>query len=194
MRRRALRAAGFDHAGYQALFDRMLPRPSGWQGPAAADVVGPVPPAGRGPVGPRPPEAAGAPTWVLVWGSLGQARETVGRLIAQHSGAELRGIFPVGAADLAGDSRAVEALRAAAASRVRFVAAAGQQPTAEVLGLLRAVRDAVGPGRPVVVGLLDLRAGDRIEPVGEDERATWRRALGALDDPHLWVEAMEVGA
>ena len=72
--------------------------------------------------------------------------------------------------------------------------AAGHQPTRRRARVPPRLRAAVGADTPIVVGLLDVGAGGVCADAGEQEGATWRRALGALDDPHLWVEAMEAGA
>lgn len=192
--RRALRAASFDHFGYQELFDRLLPPSIGWEGPAPGEVEGQAPRSGRGPATPHAPSAPGAPTWIVTWGSLARDRDAAVAQLVRRFGADVRQVHEAGGADLAADESAVDALRQAGATRVAFVAAAGQQPTADVLGFLRVVRAALGAGRPIVVGLLDIGADGSCIDAADDERAAWRRALGTLDDPHLWVEAMEVGA
>ncbi len=186
---RAKRAASFDHAGFQRLFDAMLPRGSGWAGPAPLDVVG-EPPAARGALSQALPRAVGAPTWVVVWGSLGRAARRVSEQLAARYAADVRAVLPAGSADLEDDVRALDGLRGA--TRVAFVAAAGQQPTADVLGFLRQARDRIGAGKPIVVGLLEIRADGAVGVIAADERRAWDRALGALGDAHLWVDALEV--
>lgn len=99
-------------------------------------------------------------------------------------------MLPAGGADLEDDVRALDGLRGA--TRVAFVAAAGQQPTADVLGFLRQARDRIGAGKPIVVGLLEIRADGAVGVIAADERRAWDRALGALGDAHLWVDALEV--
>lgn len=189
--RRALRSAGCDHAGYQQLFDRLLPRAVGWAGPTAGDVVGAPPQPGRGQVSAHAPAAAGAPTWLLVWGNLLRSREAVRAAVARRFGANVRTVLGAGGEEVAADEAALVELRKAGAARVHFVAAAGQQPTADVVDFLRRVRAILGANRPFVVSLLDLGPDGRAAVVPDDELAIWRRALGALDDPYLWVEALD---
>lgn len=186
---RAKQSATLDHAGYQRLYDAMLPRGSGWDGPDAADVVG-TPPAARGGAAGDVPRAVGAPTWVVVWGSLARAEDRVADQLRARYAADVRAVLPAGGADLDGDERALAGLRGA--SRVAFVAAAGQQPTADLLGFLQQARKQVGEGRPIVVGLLELGGDGRVGTVQEDERRAWDRALGGLGDPHLWIDALEI--
>lgn len=188
--RRARAAASFDHVGYQELFDRLLPPSIGWEGPAPADVEGRAP-ARQRTATPHPPAAPGAPTWVVVWGSLARSAAAVTDHLQRRFGADVRAVLDAGGADLAADRDTVRALREAGAGRVAFVAAAGQQPTSDVLGFLRAARGAIGAGRPIVVGLLELGDGGGRDATDE-ELAAWRRSLGTLDDPHLWVETMAV--
>jgi hypothetical protein len=187
--RRAKQSATLDHAGFQRLYDAMLPRGSGWDGPDASEVVG-APPDVRGGSAGDAPRALGAPTWVVVWGSLARSGERVADQLRARYAADVRALLPAGGADLDGDDRAIAGLRGA--SRVAFVAAAGQQPTADVLGFLRQARAQVGAGRPIVVGLLELSGDGGVGHIKLDERHAWDRALGGLGDPHLWVDALEV--
>ena len=188
---RARRATTLDHAGFQRLFDAMLPRGSGWEGPAADVVAGPAPASLRAVAG-AAPRAVGAPTWAIAWGSLGRAAPQVGEQLRQRYAADVRAVLPAGGAELEDDDRALLGLRGA--TRVAFVAAAGQQPTADVLDFLRSVREQIGSGRPLVVGLLELGRDGATGKVAAEERAAWERALGALGDAHLWIDALEVDA
>ncbi|MDA1221035.1 MAG: DUF2868 domain-containing protein, partial [Planctomycetota bacterium] len=136
--------------------------------------------------------AVGAPTWAIAWGSLGRAAPQVGQQLRQRYAADVRAVLPAGGAELEDDDRALLGLRGA--TRVAFVAAAGQQPTADVLDFLRSVREQIGSGRPLVVGLLELGRDGATGQVAAEERAAWERALGALGDAHLWIDALEVDA
>ncbi|MCA8952180.1 MAG: DUF2868 domain-containing protein, partial [Planctomycetes bacterium] len=193
--RRGLRRASLDHAGFQGLFDRMLPAGSGWRGPAPDSVVGPPPAHGRGPATAHPPAAPGAVTVAIAWGSLARDREPVGELVERRFGAPPRDVLPAGTAELAADAAAVEEVRSRGTERVAFLAAAGHQPTGDVLAFLRQLRSALATTVPIVVGLVELgSAGGGTDVDAEaDERAAWRRALGALDDPYLWVEPIVGG-
>ena len=192
--RRARSAASLDHAGYQQLFDRLLPPSIGWEGPAPSDVVGTAPRDGLGPQTSHPPTAPGAPTWVVVWGSLARSRDIVASHVGRRLSADIRGVSTAGGADLAADAQAAQALQKAGATRVVLVAAAGQQPTADVLEFTASLRSAIGSARPLIIGLVEIRPSGFIADADADERAAWRRALGTLDDAHLWVEAMELPA
>ncbi len=188
---RAKSAASLDHAGFQRLFDAMLPRGSGWAGPAPTEVVG-VPPAAREGAPTASPRAVGAPTWVVVWGSLGRAADRVADQLRARYAADVRALLRAGGADLDDDTRALAGL--SGATRVVVVAPAGQQPTADVLDFVRRARERIGGGRPIVVGLLEIRVDGSAGQIGDDERLAWDRALGGLGDPHLWVDALEVDA
>ncbi len=191
--RRALAAAGFDHIGYQELFDRLLPPRTGWQGPRPEDVEG-SPPAPTQPGDARrtehAPVAAGAPTWLLLWGSIAKHADVVAQQLTARTSADVQSQHAVGGADLRDDQRALDSLRGAEATRVTFVAAVGQQPTADVLEFLRNVRQTIGATKPVVVGLLGVDDGSGFTDATDSELEQWRRSLGALDDPHLWAERM----
>ena len=68
--------------------------------------------------------------------------------------------------------------------------AAGHQPTRDVRDFLRRLRAALPPAAPVVVTLAEVEAGGGLRDAEADEFDVWRRALAALDDPYLWVEAL----
>jgi len=187
---RALAAVGFDHAGYQELFDRLLPRGSGWQSPRPGDVTGPAPVSGRAPATPHAPVVPDAVTGVVVWGSLSRHRAALAEAVAGRFGAAPRGLVLAGGAALEADDRAIAELAALGPARVVLVVAAGHQPTADVLGFLRRLRAALATKITMVVGLLDIGADGAMRDADEGERDAWRRALAPLDDPYLWVEAM----
>ncbi len=190
--RRARRAMTLDHAGYQALYDRLLPPSVEWVSPAPETVRGPAPKPSKQSAKGRVPATAGAPTWVVAWGSLGRLAERVAGQIGRRFGADVRASLAAGGADLAADKAVVEELRHAAATRIALVFSAGQQPTAEVLSFLQSVRGAIGPGRPIVTVLVDERADGTYADAEPDEREAFGSTLVSLDDPHLWMETMEV--
>lgn len=187
---RALRRAPFDHAGYQELFDRMLPAGSGWQGPDPRAVAGEAPAAGTAPAAPHAPIAPGATTAAIAWGSMARQRDGVAALIERRFGVTAREVVEAGTADLVTDEDAIRRASGHRAARVAFLAAAGHQPTGDVLAFLGRLRAAVGPTVPIVVGLVDFASDGELLDAEEDERAAWKRSLGALDDAYLWVEAM----
>jgi len=187
---RALRRASFDHAGYQELFDRMLPRGSGWLGPDPVAVVGPAPTTGRSPATPRAPELPGARTVAVAWGSIARNHAELTALVQRRFAVPVREMITAGTAALTTDDDAIQRTRGQRAARVVFFVAVGHQPTADVLGFLRRLRAAIGATVPIVVGLVDFAADGRCLDAEADERSAWKRSLGALDDPYLWVEAM----
>jgi hypothetical protein len=191
--RRALRRAPLDHRSFQRLYDRLLPA-VGWEGPAPGSVRGRAPGAGGATAAPDLATAPGAPAWLLAWGRLGQRREALAGVVAGRFGLELRQALAAGGADLGADRAAIEGLGEGSAERVVFVFEAGQQPTKEVLGFLRAARDRVGSGRPFVVLLVVEEEDGRFRDADPDEREGWRLAVADLQDPHLWVDALEVPA
>ncbi len=190
--RLAITRQGFDHVGYQRLFDRLLPVDAAWHGPKPGDVVGPAP-GGRAVTG-RLAASVGAPTWTLLWGSIARQRDVVQKELEARFAAEVRGLYAVGGADLAADSRACADLTAAKATRVVLVASAGQQPTTDVLDLVRSVRAAIGFAKPIVVLLVDVAPQGGVSDAEEEERQQWSRSLGALEDAHVYVAARRGGA
>ncbi|MCA8969657.1 MAG: DUF2868 domain-containing protein [Planctomycetes bacterium] len=183
--RRGIRAYGFDHVGYQGLFDRLLPVQAGWSGPSPEDVEGVEPTKAVEAESAR--AMSGASTWVLLWGSAARHDAAVRDELTRRYASDIRAMHGVGGADLGADERAVDALGREAASRVILVAAAGQQPTREVLDFVLAIRRAVGAGKPIVAVLLEFANGAAVGDALEEERAQWRRSLGTLDDPHVYV-------
>ncbi len=188
--RRSLRRFGFDHSGYQQLFRRLLPRKAEWLEPAPDSVAGTPPVATAEPSAPRAPDTKGAATWLLLWGRLANRTDAVRSLVEQATGAEVRGVHPVGQSELAADERALGALRSSSASRVALLAAAGQQPTKDVLQVLQQTREAIGPRQPLVVWLIEPKPGGGCIEAEAEELAQWKRSLSTLGDPWLWVEAM----
>lgn len=188
--RRALRTAALDHAGFQQLYDRVLPPSAVWQGPRPADVVGAAPVEGSGPAAANAPELPGAPTAAVMWGSMARQRDRIRALAERRFGTAKLTLAAAGTADLDADRAAVRAVGQAKVARVAFVAAAGHQPTADVLAFLRLLRAELQGSTPVVVGLVDFSADGTFHDAEPDELEAWRRSLGALDDPYLWVEPM----
>ncbi len=187
--KRELAKAPLDHAGFQRLFDALLPSSIGWEGPDAASVRGDAPaPEGAAPARGHAPSEPGAPVWVVAWGRLGERAAGVGELVGRRFGGLVRGAHAAGGASLAEDRATIAALRDARADRVVLVCDAGQQPSKEVVAFVRQVREAIGNGKPIVVGAVDeLEGGEFVDPDG-GVREAWRRALAVTGDAYLWVE------
>jgi hypothetical protein len=96
--------------------------------------------------------------------------------------------LPVGGASLAGDDTALQQLAQHAPQRALVVFAAGQQPTAEALSFVRSVRGKLGATRPLLVLLAGSANG--LADAEPDEQAIWRRSLGTLGDPYLWLDTL----
>jgi hypothetical protein len=190
---RALRSAGLDHAGFHALYERLLPRDVGWVGPDPSSVRGEPPvAAGPRPATPHVAPAPGATAVVLCWGSAARTAALVGAAAGARFSARIVATLPVGGASLAGDDQALKELGRQKPQRVLMVFAAGQQPTADTLAFLRAARGALGAGRPIVVLLAEDAGQGAFRDAEPEEQAIWRRSLGTLGDPHLWIETLEV--
>ena len=125
-----------------------------------------------------------------MWGSMARQRDRIRALAERRFGTAKLTLAAAGTADLDADRAAVRAVGQAKVARVAFVAAAGHQPTADVLAFLRLLRAELQGSTPVVVGLVDFSADGTFHDAEPDELEAWRRSLGALDDPYLWVEPM----
>ena len=196
--RRSLRRASLDHGGYQRLYERLLAGvdASGraWSGPAPGDVRGDAPsPAATGGSGrERVAEGKGATRALLCWGRLGGSGDRVAALWSSR-GVTPIAVLAVGGADLDADGVALARLRADGPPWVTVVMDFDQQPTKEVLGFLRDVREAVGTEACVTVQLVtEPPDGAPLETEGDPEQwSAWDRSLRSLADPYLWLEAAE---
>lgn len=100
-------------------------------------------------------------------------------------GTELDRILEAGGATgLEGDKRTLESLDRRPGGTLLVFTPAWEPPVLEVLDFLKAVRDRIGDGMSIVV--VPLADGDRA--VTELELETWKRGLGRLEDPRLYVE------
>lgn len=76
-------------------------------------------------------------------------------------------------------------------SRVMVLAETFESPDKAVRRFLQSVREAVGPRRPVVVGLVAEAEGAWL-PVDRETLTMWQQHLAANEDPYLGVESVEV--
>jgi hypothetical protein len=189
--RRAVHAAGLDHAGFHALYERLLPRTAAFAGPDPASVRGAAPAAGTGPATPHAPRQPGARAVLLCWGSAARAAEPLRTALAARSGLAIDAPLAVGGAVLADDERALQQLAARPPQRALVVFAPGQQPTADTLAFLRGVRARLGAGKPIVAVLGGAGSDGALRDAEPDEHTIWKRSLGTLGDAHLWLEGLE---
>ncbi|MEO6594794.1 MAG: DUF2868 domain-containing protein [Planctomycetota bacterium] len=192
LRRRALRAAGLDHAAFHALFERMVPSEIGWAGPDPNSVRGEPPRAtGPSPASTHVPAQPGASAVVLCWGSAARTATAVSAAVAARFAVRVIATLSAGGTSLAGDAQALQALAARKPQRTLVVFAAGQQPTQDTLAFASSIRGALGVGRPIVVLLAQATADGAFTDAEPEEHAIWRRSLGTLGDPYLWLETLE---
>jgi len=187
--RRALHTAGLDHAGFHALYERLLPHHTGFAGPDPATVRGAPPAAGAARTAPSPPAQPGATAVVLCWGSVARSAAAVCFAASSRFSLRVLAALPAGGASLAGDDTALQQLAQHAPQRALVVFAAGQQPTADALTFVRSVRGKLGAARPLLV-LLAGSAKDPLADAEPDEQAIWRRSLGTLGDAYLWLDTL----
>jgi hypothetical protein len=101
----------------------------------------------------------------------------------------------VRAAEVAGgrdyDERRVDWGRVTSGAEAAIVVAEGwEPPDRSVLRLLRSLRDALGPRRPIRVVLLGPVDGARITPAATTDVQLWREGLARLADPFVSVESL----
>ncbi len=182
---RVLRRAPCDHAGYQQLFDRLLPANVHWRGPAPESVGSQAPAAAAERT--LPPRSGEQATLVL-WGRLAQHEAAVRRAIERRqalAGPALRagGIAPEP------DTEVAASLASGSQARVVVAFEAGMQPTREVLGFLAEVRRHLPAGHPLLVCLLaETEAGGTFDDAEAQELAIWERSLATRGDEYLWLQ------
>jgi hypothetical protein len=195
--RRAQRQVPFDDARCQALFARLVPASTHWQGPAADDIGLATRDRAAAIGGAAPTALARGATWLLCWGRLAQVRDDLAARVQAASGAPPPGVLAVGGSDLAADAHAVQTLRANGAQRVLLAVAAGGQPTKDILELLRELRRQLGARAHlgVVVVDVDAPATDHATATGDaQELAGWRASIERLADPYLALQRLEVAS
>lgn len=189
---RALRAVGLDHAGFQALYDRLLPANVGFDGPDPTTVRGPAPVAADPkPATARAPREPGAKTVLLCWGSAGRSRAAFPSALARRWSLDVVASANAGGADLGDDERALQHVTRSAPRRVVVVFPPGQQPTTDAVGFLRAIRKRLGPTKPLVVTLAAAAGDGSLTGAEPGEHDIWRRSLAAVGDAYLWLEPIE---
>lgn len=125
--------------------------------------------------------------WTLVaWRDFPIDRARLRALIEQGYDGALREVLEV--ADFRAERAALDAL-ATSEGRVLVLVETFESPDKAVRRFLGGVRAAVGPRRPVVVGLV-AEAGGAWRPVDRQTLALWQQHLAANEDPYLGVEAL----
>ncbi|MCB9528957.1 MAG: DUF2868 domain-containing protein [Myxococcales bacterium] len=134
---------------------------------------------------PAPPAT---PWRAVTWRDIPLAPERITALIEGPFAGAARGVVDVG--DYDAEARALQTL-AADDARVLVLAEAFEAPDKAIRRFLRALRDALGPDRPIIVGLVHEATPDGYRPVDPDTLRLWRQHLAANEDPWLGVEALE---
>lgn len=134
---------------------------------------------------PAPP----ATRWrAVTWRDIPLAPARITALIEGPFAGACQGIVDVG--DYAAEARALDTL-AADDARVLVLAEAFEAPDKAIRRFLRALRDTLGPARPIIVGLVHEATADGFRPVDPATLRLWRQHLAANEDPWLGVEALE---
>jgi hypothetical protein len=140
----------------------------------------------RPPVAAAPVAAPGRRCAVVRWRDA-PAGGAVAAAVAALAGCEPGEIHDAGGAG-------VDAARlAAGGGPVAVVAESWEAPDKATLRLLRDLRGALGPRRPLLVVLVDTAGGAPREP-GAGALRLWREGLAALEDPWLAVEPLREAA
>lgn len=182
--RRALAAAPLDHAGFHALFDRMLAldASSDWEGPAPTEVKGEL--LSKEPVAPRaelPIPSQEIPA--LVWGGFPHQTAELASKLRQRLAWEVGHCEEAGGADAAATERALQSLTHASGSRgVVLFAELHSSPNKGLLRALHSLRGGLGPQAPILVALVGSNDPEAL--------SLWRSYLGRSQDPYLRVEAI----
>ena len=180
---RALGLAPLYHAGFQELYDRLLPSAIDWQGPTP-DVVRSDRPSV---VEQRAPLAVGndVPVGLVLWGRLATREPALVKTVALRH--PVRATYAAGGRDLHGDQVACDALSGDPPEQVLVLFEAGQQPTREVLDFLADIRSAIGQAKPLLIGLTVEGEAGCFRDAPEAELAVWRRALASAGDAYARV-------
>jgi hypothetical protein len=138
----------------------------------------------------RSPKAWPAPASAraLCWVGVGLDSMDWGRRLEARFGTAPESLHPVGDLDPRGDEAALEAVAGGSANEgVYCVVASWEPPVGDPLDLLDAIRERIGPSRPILV-VLHAR-GEKGEAVAPESRhrVVWERALDLRGDPHLFV-------
>ena len=182
--RGALAAAPLDHAGFHALFDRMLPLEStaDWQGPAPDEVQGEL--LGQGATSPS--AAMPAPSQAvpgLVWGGFPFQQDALASKLQQRLAWSVAELTEAGGADAAATDAALQTLARSGDARglVVFVEILAS-PNKALLRALQQLRGELGAQAPILIALVGHRDDEAL--------ALWRDYLSRNQDPYLRVEAI----
>lgn len=210
MTAKALASVTLDHGAFQRLYERLIPVGATWTGPAPDDVgtedvaeladEGVPKPSETRKRTPRPrsrapresiPARTGSA--VVLWGSLLRASDILRPLVAARFSDTVTSLGGAGGADLADDRATIDAIGAGSPARVVMVVEAGVQPTKEIFGFLRDLRDAAGARAQLVVALVQPSDGGWAGP-DDAERTAWRVRIDGWGDPYLRYEDLVEGS
>ncbi|NLY93870.1 MAG: DUF2868 domain-containing protein [Myxococcales bacterium] len=132
-----------------------------------------------------PTLALGEACVVVLYRDVPAERPLLDEALRSAFGVEVREAFSLRGAE----PEAVSTIGAMGAPVVVF-AEAWEPPDKSVLGLLRALREALSPRTPVVVALVGVPTGGGYGAPSDDELVVWKDRLASLEDPFLGIEAL----
>lgn len=122
---------------------------------------------------------------VLAWSGVEGTDDALSERVASRLGASVQTVHRVGGMDAAADRAALDAVRQAGADvATAFIVEAWEPPVGEYVDFVRALRDASGTSRPIVVMLWPQRGSTQPR---DAQVAQWRVHLAAVGDPYLRV-------
>lgn len=185
-----------DHGDAQSLRERLSSARVGWVADSATsssagtsatngddlDAAAPEPLSGN----------PGAGCIAIAWADMPVDRSGAARLIERRFGWRLESFYEAGGVQRTSD----RSMRAAVESAdhdtpIVIVAESFEAPTKALAGTLRALREAGGRQRPIVVVLIAGERGQSAGPEQEDLRM-WQSALARLSDPYIRVEWVDL--
>jgi uncharacterized membrane protein len=179
----ATRALLLEDARVSALLDRMS-APSVQLAAPTAEAERPVASASLAPLD----VAVGEPAVAVLWAAA-LPPDAAADVVARALGVRVVAVAEAGgASSLAEDRRTIERTAAHDARRIVVVTRAWEPPLLELLDFLRDLRSHVGEQTSIVV----CPASEPGTRVTAEQVDTWRRTVGQLRDPHLYVEAADV--
>jgi uncharacterized protein DUF2868 len=200
--RKTLRLARLDHAGYQQLYNHMLPMPmQNWAHPdpssvqgvllSESDAASSMPTDADSNPGSRskvPSESSTEETTipVLIWGDwIAQTSQIEAQLLPRF-GWRVQTLLPCGGVDESSNRLALAELQKLQPARLALIAEGGESPDKRLLRFLRELRSALRPETTLLIGLIE----PDWAPLAPADLELWQRYLASLHDPYLRVEAL----
>lgn len=148
-------------------------------------------PAPAGDLDPRYPPAPARTRWrAITWRDIPLDAPTIAALIDATFDGTLADTLDV--PDYPAEAPALAALTATADdTRLLVLAEAFEAPDKAMRRFLRSLRAAIGPHRPITLGLVAEATPTRYRKVDPTTLRMWRAHLAAIEDPYLGLEALE---